>query len=90
MVTFKEDKKNQFHLPTINLVQNTGVGDEQATNTSQKDAKSAITARQMKFPMIPPCLMNRNQAIENQLFYYTQKSRIRLWIWNFLHLLGLR
>ena len=77
-------------LPTINLVQNTGVGDEQATNTSQKDAKSAITARQMKFPMIPPCLMNRNQAIENQLFYYTQKSRIRLWIWYFLHLLGLR
>lgn len=77
-------------LPTVNLVQNTGVGDEQATNTNQKDAKSAIAARQMKFPLTPPCLMKRDQAIENQLFYYTQKSRLRLWIWYFLHLFGLR
>lgn len=77
-------------LPTLNLVQNTGVGDINATNTSRKDSKSEIRARQIIFPLIPPCLMNRNPAIESQLFYFTQKSRLRLWIWYFLHLIGLR
>jgi hypothetical protein len=77
-------------VPAKNLVQNTGIGDSDATHTQKKDEKAAIRAEELDFPLIHPNGIKRIPALDQQLFYHTQKSRWRLFLWYLLKKSGLR
>lgn len=77
-------------VPTVNLVQNTGVGEEGATNTTETNQAARRGARTMHFPLRHPLEKKTRVELERQFFFATQKRRVRLWLWYFLHKLGLR
>lgn len=77
-------------LPTVNLVQNTGIGDTTATHTTARDKKAELEASSVTFPLSVPASDEPVPEIELQLFYHTQKRRWRLYLWYILHLIGLR
>ena len=77
-------------VPKVNLVQNVGVGEEGATNTTERNEKASIRAKSISFPLIHPQTFQPNPIIEQQFFYLSQKSKIRLWVWYFLKMMGLR
>lgn len=71
-------------VPTCNLVQNTGVGDAEATHTKGKNTHAELPARQVSFPLQHPAHRMPNLQLERRFFYDSQKKRLRLWIWRFL------
>lgn len=77
-------------VPTRNLVQNTGVGEEGATNTTQRNTSARLAAGSVSFPLIHPREKKIEPELEQRFFFATQKRRLRLWIWYFLHRMGLR
>jgi hypothetical protein len=77
-------------LPSVNLVQNVGVGDLQATHTTKKNASAGRKAGALSFPLRHPDQRRVQPELEMRLFYATQKSKFRLWIWYLLRLLGRR
>jgi hypothetical protein len=77
-------------VPSINLVQNTGIGEPGATNTRKKNEKAAILAAAIKFPLTHPKEIRRLPELDQHLFYLTQKSRWRLFLWYILKRIGLR
>lgn len=77
-------------VPTINLIQNIGIGVENATNTTQNDSFSKRTFNRLSFPLRHPKSQSINTQVEIQLFYFTQKKKFRLWLWYLLHALKLR
>lgn len=77
-------------LPSVNLVQNVGVGDLQATHTTKKNASAGRKAGSLSFPLRHPGQRRVQPELEMRLFYATQKSKFRLWIWYLLRLLGRR
>ena len=77
-------------VPSVNLIQNVGIGDTNATNTTGFNAQSAIAAGAVQFPLRHPEHQKVDPMKEKQLFFHTQKSRFRLWLWYVLHLMGLR
>lgn len=77
-------------LPTVNLIQNVGIGDPQATNTHSKSAFGAVASGSMRFPLIHPQIIHTDPNLEDQLFYTFQKKPCRLWIWYLLYTLHLR
>jgi hypothetical protein len=68
-------------VPSRNLVQNVGIGAENATNTTSNDSKSKLHAGSVSFPIQYPADRNIEPDLEKQLFYFTQKPRYRLWLW---------
>lgn len=77
-------------VPRINLIQNVGVGEEGATNTTKQNTRASRMAGSMIFPLRHPESREPNPVLEQAFFYVSQKSRIRLFLWNILHKLGLR
>lgn len=77
-------------VPLVNLIENVGVGDTDATNTTTDLEHLKIKAGQMAFPLHFPGTKNPDEHREFALFYHTQKQKWRLFIWYALHLLGLR
>lgn len=77
-------------IPSQNLVQNIGVGEASATHTSEKNTAAQIRASALPFPLQHPESFEINPALEQQIFYHTQKKSNRLPLWFLLHQLGLR
>lgn len=77
-------------VPKVNLVQNVGVGEEGATNTTGRNEKAKISANNISFPLIHPQNRQLQPELEQEFFYLSQKSRFRLWVWYFLKMIGLR
>ncbi len=77
-------------VPCKNLVQNTGVGEEGATNTTTANQTARRAAASMSFPLRHPRNKALDPSLEQRFFFATQKRRARLWLWFLLHRLGLR
>jgi hypothetical protein len=77
-------------IPKINLVENVGVGDADATNTRTRLQHQLVRAGSMTFPLHHPADSSVDEARERQIFYHTQKQKWRLFIWYLLRLTGLR
>ena len=77
-------------VPKINLVQNVGVGEEDATNTTGDNREARRRAGAMQFPLNHPPHKSVQPSLEALFFYTTQKRRLRLWLWSILHWTGLR
>lgn len=76
--------------PRVNLVQNTGIGDREATHTKKQDRQAGLQASNMTFPLRHPAGKEYDPYLEQALFYAAQKSRIRLTLWFLLQKFGLR
>lgn len=77
-------------VPKVNLVQNTGVGEAGATNTTGQNEKARLRAQPISFPLVHPDGRQPEPALEQQFFYLSQKRRMRLWLWYVLKITGLR
>ena len=77
-------------VPKVNLVQNTGVGEAGATNTTVRNEKARLRAQPISFPLVHPESREPDPALEQRFFYLSQKSRFRLRVWSTLKQLGLR
>jgi hypothetical protein len=77
-------------VPKVNLVQNTGVGEPGATHTKGRNEKAMLPAQALAFPLVHPTDRSPAPGIEQLNFYFSQKSRLRLWIWYLLKGIGLR
>ena len=77
-------------VPRQNLVQNTGIGDSEATHTKKADPQAGLRASSLHFPLTHPLGFDRDPDLELGLFYAAQKSRIRLTLWFLLKLFGFR
>jgi hypothetical protein len=77
-------------VPAKNLVQNTGVGDALATNTNKSSDHAKVAASAMAFPLIHPTIVQHDRQKDTQLFYLSQKSPWRLFLWTLLKKTGLR
>ncbi|MCB0523768.1 MAG: hypothetical protein R2778_17280 [Saprospiraceae bacterium] len=77
-------------VPAKNLVENVGVGVEDATNTGTNVEHLMAKACSIEFPLKYPESMEPRMDLDIELFYHSQKSRLRLLIWFLLYRLGLR
>lgn len=77
-------------VPNKNLVQNVGVGERSATNTTTPNKDARLRANQMIWPLIHPVQRIPDPALELQFFYSSQKKRHRLLIWWALKKMKLR
>lgn len=77
-------------VPKNNLVQNTGVGEEGATNTRGRNEAARLAAGALTFPLVHPVDKKIDAKLEQRFFFATQKRQARLWLWYLLHRLGLR
>jgi hypothetical protein len=77
-------------VPKRNLVQNVGVGERSATNTTSSNATARLRAGKLEWPLIHPTERTPQPWLEQQFFYTSQKKRLRLLIWWVLKKLGLR
>jgi hypothetical protein len=77
-------------VPSVNLVQNTGIGDAGATHTTKANPTAGLRAASLKFPLSHPVLGDPDPKLDRQIFYFAQKSRPRLILWFLLKKFGLR
>lgn len=77
-------------VPSLNLVQNTGIGDAEATHTKRADKQAAVRASSLRFPLLHPTALERPLGLDREIFYVAQKSRPRLILWFLLKKFGLR
>ena len=77
-------------IPKVNLVQNVGVGEADATNTTGYNKNARKKAGSIHFPVTHPAEKSIDPGLEKLFFYASQKSRLRLPPWYLLHVLGLR
>ena len=77
-------------VPKVNLVQNTGIGTSEATNTKHQNTRAQIRAQAMEFPLNHPEQQEIDLAMEEMFFFATQKPKTRLRLWTILHKLGIR
>lgn len=77
-------------VPSLNLVQNTGIGEAGATHTTADDKKARLRAARMVFPLRHPTQTERPAGLDAKIFYASQKNRIRLTLWFLLQKFGLR
>lgn len=68
-------------VPSLNLVQNTGIGEADATHTRTKDPKAGLRAASLHFPLRHPKDLERPAGLDAAIFYLSQKSRLRLFLW---------
>ncbi|MCC7246212.1 MAG: hypothetical protein IT269_11075 [Saprospiraceae bacterium] len=76
-------------VPTLNLVQNTGVGEADATHTRGANDSARLEAHTLTFPLKHPDIQEPVPALENHFFYTSQKKQWRLWLWYFLKKMNL-
>jgi hypothetical protein len=67
-------------IPTRNLIENTGIGDAQATNTKGMIKGAKIKAKSLDFPLKHP-IIARDRALDQDFFFANQKAQHRLWLW---------
>lgn len=77
-------------VPAQNLVENTGIGIDAATNTSTKLEHLQQKACSVNFPLNFPKDLSPRAPLEKALFFHTQKQKWRLWLWYLLYKIGLR
>jgi hypothetical protein len=77
-------------VPRLNLVQNTGIGEAEATHTREADKKAKLHASSLGFPLVHPANFDRPTNWDKEIFYASQKSRSRLILWFILQKIGLR
>lgn len=77
-------------VPSLNLVQNTGIGDAGATHTRETNKLATLKASKINFPLKSPSAIERPEGLDQEIFYHSQKSRIRLILWFLLQKFGLR
>ncbi|MEI6409428.1 MAG: nucleotide-diphospho-sugar transferase [Bacteroidota bacterium] len=77
-------------VPSVNLIQNTGVGAEDATHTTGSNKSAMRKAQTMQFPLRHPGGFTIDPILEKHFFYTSQKTRLRLRLWYLLKQLGLR
>lgn len=77
-------------VPKLNLVQNTGVGEAGATNTTVRNEKARLRAQPISFPLVHPQSRKPDPALELRFFHLSQKSKFRLWLWYLLKMFALR
>ena len=77
-------------VPKKNLVQNVGVGEQSATNTTSSNRAARLRAGELEWPLIHPTERSPEPRLELQFFYTSQKKRLRLLIWWALKKIGLR
>ncbi len=77
-------------VPRFNLVQNTGIGEAGATHTKRRDKQANIRASSLAFPLAQPPQVERPKGLDKEIFYVSQKSRIRLILWFLLQKFGIR
>jgi hypothetical protein len=77
-------------VPSVNLIQNIGIGEEGATNTTGYNATAKKKSSEMHFPLIHPVSQQVDPVLEREFFYTSQKKRLRLWLWFLLKKTGLR
>jgi len=68
-------------VPHKNLVQNVGVGERSATNTTTLNKNAMLRANQLDWPIVHPVQRSPNPELEQQFFYTSQKRRPRLLLW---------
>lgn len=77
-------------VPKVNLVQNTGVGEAGATNTTAWNKIARLPAQPISFPLVHPESRRPDPGLERRFFYLSQKSQPRLFLWYLLKIAGLR
>ena len=77
-------------VPRINLVQNTGIGEAEATHTRHRDHQANIQSSSIAFPLVHPAGLERPEGLDSEIFYASQKSRLRLTLWFLMQKFGLR
>ena len=77
-------------VPIKNLVQNVGVGEPSATNTTTSNKEAMLGASRLDWPLLHPINRKPDPALEQQFFYTSQKKRHRLLIWWALKQMKLR
>ncbi len=77
-------------VPRVNLVQNVGVGEADATNTSSKNLAAVRPARAIEFPLHAPETQVPDGRLEAKFFYAHQKNRLALWRWHLLKFFSFR
>lgn len=58
-----------FIMPRVNMISNIGFGD-QATHTIEADHLANIPVEEMKFPLVHPTDVMKNQKLDHRLDYY--------------------
>lgn len=76
-------------LPIENLVENIGISQADATNTTGGNDPRTLKAMPMRFPLHHPEKMERSSKFDQQLFYKTHKSFWRLIVRELLSFIGL-
>lgn len=74
----------------VNLIQNIGFGEPDATNTKSLNKDGIRPASSLSFPLIHPQQRTPDPELEKAFFYVSQKGKYRLWLWFLLKKLGLR
>lgn len=77
-------------IPKYNLVRNIGIAAEDATNTTKTSKLANIKPRRLSFPLVHPALPAHDPVLEKEVFYSSQKSRFRLFLWYVMRLFGIR
>jgi hypothetical protein len=77
-------------VPKVNLIHNVGIGTAEATHTTKVNPITQRTAQPLQFPLQHPPHLQSEPAIEQQLFYVSQKPKWHLLRWFLLKKLGLR
>ena len=77
-------------VPCKNLVQNVGVGERSATNTTAPNKSAMLRASKLDWPLLHPVRRDPDPGLEQQFFYTSQKKRHRLLIWWALKKMNLR
>jgi hypothetical protein len=77
-------------VPSLNLVQNTGIGEAGATHTKESNKLAKLRASSMAFPLRHPDQIERPKGLDQEIFYLSQKGRFRLTLWFLLQKFGLR
>jgi hypothetical protein len=75
-------------VPRENLVENIGISQADATNTTGTGDPRILKAEKMAFPLVHPTEKKADSAFDMALFYKTHKSRGRLWLRFFLKKMG--
>ncbi len=77
-------------VPIKNLIQNVGVGEPSATNTTTSNKDAMLRASRLDWPLLHPVDRTPDPALEQHFFYTSQKKRHRLLIWWALKQMKLR
>ncbi len=73
-------------VPTVNAVQNVGIGSAEATNTTGSNDLAGQPASPVLFPLIHPTVIEADRRMDTQFFYATQKRRFRLRLWSLIRM----